>query len=122
MGFNPGAKIAVKDKKNPLKRGVDGKFQIMMVEGTEEVDEWVDVADQEKMDLLVQQAGAKAAPAKAVTPLLGGPVKEKPVVRHLFKDEIEFEKMKQEQADLEKKHAELTRKMLKSILSSVRPG
>jgi len=83
-----------------LKRGVDGKFQIMMVEGTEDVDEWVDVANQEKMNLLAQQAGAKAAP-----------VKEKPVVRHLFKDEIELEKMKKEQADLEKKHAELTQKM-----------
>ena len=100
MGFNPGAKIAVKDKKNPLKRGVDGKFQIMMVEGDQDVNEWVDVTNQEQMNLLAQQAGAKAAP-----------VKEKPVVRNLFQDETALERMKQEQADLEKKHAEVTQKM-----------
>jgi len=45
FGSKSGDTIAIKDPKNPIKRGNNGRFQINMVEGDPNEEEWVDAVD-----------------------------------------------------------------------------
>jgi hypothetical protein len=60
-GFTPhdkkSEKIIISDKKNPLKRGVNGRFLINVVQGEPNDSEWVDVDDDAALTAMLLTAG-----------------------------------------------------------------
>ena len=50
-------RIDIKDKKKPFNRGSDGRFQINVVDGEEEHDEWLDLTSLSALPPPVEEEG-----------------------------------------------------------------